>query len=423
MQFANTIAMAWNTVRSNRVRTAITVAIITFGIMALICILTAIEAMKAKLTDSFSFMGANAFSIRYKERKINIGGRKTELTRKDDKGKVNDLRTGLPITYEEALAFKEKFLFPAIIGISSAGNRPVTVGYGSKKTNPNIPLFCGDEFYTALNGYTIAYGRNISAADMQSDRNSCLLGADVAKKIFPSGEHLAPGTLIQLEGVTCQVAGVLKPKGSGGFLSFDNLVVVPIRTAQRHFGMGDAFAIGVKVKDVHLVEAAMSEATGTFRSVRKLNPGDESNFSFEKSDRLAEIFINASSTITFSAIGIGLITLFGAAIGLMNIMLVAVNERTREVGLMKAIGGKNRWIRQQFIAEALIIALLGAVTGIILGLILGNLVGAALNTPFVIPWKWVLGGIFLCTLTGLGAGIYPAWKAARLDPISALRYE
>jgi putative ABC transport system permease protein len=297
------------------------------------------------------------------------------------------------------------------------------VEYGTKKTNPNIPLQAGDENYLALNGYAVEYGRNFSAADMNSDRNICLLGADIAKKLFPASTSQAPGSIVTMNGVTYQVAGVLQPKGSGGLLSFDNLVITTLNAARRYFDMGQGYAIGVKVRDVHLVEAAISEATGTFRAVRKLNLGDENNFSFEKSDRLAQIFINASSTITFSAIGIGLITLFGAAIGLMNIMLVAVNERTREVGLMKAIGGKNKWIQWQFISEAIIIALLGAVTGILLGLALGNLVGVWLHTPFIIPWKWVIGGVVLCTLTGLGAGIYPAWKAARLDPITALRYE
>lgn len=414
--------MAWRTVRSNKVRTAITVAIITFGIMALIGILTAIEAMKQKLTESFSFMGANTFSIRVKERKINLGGRKTELSRKEELQR-SSIRSGQLISYEEALAFKQHFLFPATVSISPGGGRAVTVRYGSRSTNPNIPLAAGDENYLTLNGYSVAYGRNFNEGDMQTGRNICLLGADVAKKLFKDGAPGAPGSTVYIQDMACQVAGVLRPKGSASFLSFDNIVIIPLQAGSRLLDGRQGFSIAVQVKDVHLVDAAINEATGAFRSIRKLQLTDENNFTFEKSDRLARIFISASGTITFSAIAIGLITLFGAAIGLMNIMLVAVNERTREVGLIKAIGGKNKSVQRQFLYESVIISILGAVIGIILGLIIGNLVGSVLNTSFIVPWKWVIGGIVLCTISGLAAGLYPAWKASRLDPIAALRYE
>lgn len=420
MRFSDTLSLAWRTIRTNRVRTAITVAIITFGIMALVGILTAIEAMKQKLTDSFSFIGANAFTIRHKERKINLGGRKTErLSRTAFRERA--ALSGQPISWEEARAFQRLYSFPAVVSVAASGMRPAIVSYAQRSTNPNTQLSGGDENYILLNGYEIAVGRNFTRPECEGQQNICLLGADVANRLFKGDRSMAAGQTVMVNNMAYRVAGILKPKGSAGFLSFDNVVITTVNTFRRQYG--GSFTIGVKVNQVQLTDAAIAEATGTFRAVRKLQLTDENNFAFEKSDRLAAIFIQASATITFAAIAIGMITLFGAAIGLMNIMMVSVNERTREVGLIKAIGGKAQAIKQQFLAEALLISLAGAAAGIILGLLAGNLVGYFLQTHFVVPWKWVAGGIGLCTLTGLAAGGYPAWKASRLDPITALRYE
>jgi putative ABC transport system permease protein len=177
------------------------------------------------------------------------------------------------------------------------------------------------------------------------------------------------------------------------------------------------------VKNVNELEVASDEATSVFRAVRKMEPSEEVNFVIERSDKFAELFIGFLSSITAAAGAIGFITLIGAAIGLMNIMLVAVSERTREVGLIKAIGGKSRNIRQQFLFESIIISLLGAFFGIILGILVGNLFSLILKTGFVIPWFWVIMGVVICTIVGLVAGIYPAMKAARLNPIDALRFD
>jgi putative ABC transport system permease protein len=420
MRLADTLSLAWRTIRTNRVRTGITVAIITFGIMALVGILTAIEAMKQKLTDSFSFIGANAFTIRHKERKVNLTGRKTEqLSSKEFRERA--ALSGQPISWQEARAFQKQYTFPAIVSVASWGMRPAVVSFGQRATSPNIQISGGDEHYIQLNGYEIELGRNFTGPECESQQNVCLLGANVASRLFKGNLNGGLGQSVLVNSIPYRVTGILKPKGSAGFLSFDNVVITTINAFRRQYG--GSFIIAVKVNQVQLTDAAIAEATGTFRGVRKLQLTDDNNFVFEKSDRLAGIFIQASTTITFAAIAIGMITLFGAAIGLMNIMMVSVNERTREVGLIKAIGGKQQMIRRQFLAEALLISLAGAVFGIILGLLAGNLVGYFLKTDFVVPWKWVAGGIVLCTLTGLAAGGYPAWKASRLDPITALRYE
>ncbi|MBS1736800.1 MAG: ABC transporter permease, partial [Bacteroidetes bacterium] len=289
---------------------------------------------------------------------------------------------------------------------------------------PNISLSGGDENYLMQSGYTISAGRNINKLDVQSGRNVCLLGASVAKKLYGDNPQKAIDKLIKVAGNKFFVIGVLKEKGSSAFLNADNMVLTTYNNIRRLFPTDNiSWNIGVMVNDIKELDLAISEAKGTFRPIRKLAIDEENNFFIDKSDSLAEIFMNSLGAITTAAAFIGLITLIGAAIGLMNIMLVAVNERTREIGLIKAIGGKSDSIRAQFLFESTLISLIGAILGIILGIIVGNVVGLFLHTGFVIPWMWVIIGIVVCSAVGLGAGLYPALKAAKLDPIVALRYE
>ncbi len=420
MKFLDVLSLAFQSILNNKLRTAITVAIITFGLTALIGILTAIEAMKIKLTDSFSFMGANSFSIRAKERKINLGGKNVQLEKKELKEKKAFIP---PITYEQAITFKNNFDFPATVSVAANGQAAVTVKYNNKSTNPNVNFISGDENYIAVNGFSIQEGRNMIAAECEAGRNICLIGQDVAKKFFKNDLSKCIHEIIYIDNAPFQVMGLLQSKGSAAFFSFDNMVITNNKAAAKLFPYLSTYNIGVKVNEVHQLEAAINETRGSFKTIRKTKIEDPENFAIEKSDRLASIFLSATTTITFAAIAIGLITLFGAAIGLMNIMLVSVNERTKEVGLVKAIGGNNKNVQRQFLYEAIIISILGAIAGVILGLAIGNLVGYFLKIPFFIPWKWVIGGILLCTTTGLLAGIYPALKAAKLNPIQALRYE
>lgn len=426
MQVSDIVSLSFRTIRANRLRTGLTVSIIAFGIMALIGIITAIQAMNQKFSESFSSMGANAFSIRFKERNIRFGGGRqsdeVKLTRKGArKEKISNLDK--IITREQAEGFVERFDFPAMKSLSVFGNRSNLITRGTIKTSPNVTLFGGDVHYLELNNYTLMTGRNLGRDDVRSGQNVCILGYDVADKLFRAGANTAVNGEVRLNGIPYRVIGVLESKGSSFGFSRDNVVIVSYTNLERVFPSQASYVIAIKTSDLLQVNPAMGEAESAFRAIRKLSATEESNFVLDRSDSVAETAMNSLRFLTISATVIGLITLIGAAIGLMNIMLVSVSERTREVGLIKAIGGKSRLVSRQFLTEAILISLMGAGFGILLGVGVGNLFSLVLNTGFVVPWNWVGYGIVICTAVGLLAGIFPALKAGRLNPIEALRYE
>jgi putative ABC transport system permease protein len=424
MNTADIFSLAYRTVRSNKLRTGITVAIIAFGIMALVGIITAIQAMNQKLTESFSTMGANGFTVRYKERNIRFGNDNEELkVSKKGARKEKKSNLGKIITLDEAERFMTQYNFPATAGISIVATRNAIASFSSTKTSPNVFLFGGDEAYLDLNGFDILAGRNFTRQEVQSAASACILGYDVSKKLFKERESRGVGQVIRINGIPYRVIGVLASRGSSFGFSRDNIVITGYRNIERNFVANGSYVIGVKTHDLNQVEQGMGEAEGVFRAVRKLNTTEESNFVLDRSDSIAEKAMNSLGFLTVSVTIIGLITLIGAAIGLMNIMLVSVTERTKEVGLVKAIGGKSKTVRQQFLTEAVLISVLGALIGIVLGILVGNLFSMILSTGFVVPWKWIIYGIVICSAVGLLAGLYPALKAGRLNPIEALRYE
>jgi len=416
--------LSFRTIRSNKLRTGITVAIIALGIASLIGIRTAIEAMTQKFTESFSAMGANGFSLRYRQmwRMQNNDGVKKEK-KGEKKEKLSNQNK--PISKQQAEAFKQAFKFPSQVGLSMFGTNNAIINFENKKTNPTVRISGGDDNFVDLNGYKIASGRNLNDLDVQSGRNVCLLGKTVASTLFGENAERPVEKIIRINGIPFRVIGVLEEKGSTLGFSWDNSVVTSYNNVRRFFKSGPnaSFSVGIKVKDVRMLDAGIGEAEGTFRSIRKLATTEGNNFIIDKSDSFVDMLLKNLQWLTISAIVIGFITLMGAAIGLMNIMLVAVTERTKEVGLIKAIGGKQRNVRNQFLYESIIISLLGAGFGIFFGILLGNSVSILMSTGFVVPWAWVLLGIFICSLVGLLAGLYPAFKASRLNPIEALRYE
>jgi putative ABC transport system permease protein len=421
MRNQDIISLAYRTVRSNRLRTGITVAIIAFGIMALVGINTAIDAMKQKFTESFSAMGANGFTI-HNRKWFNFNNNSVKTRRKGLKEKKSN---NMPISKLQAETFLARYQYPAKVSLNFSGVQDAVVSLGDRKTNPNVRVVGGDENYTELNGFELATGRNLNGLDIQSGRNVAIIGNTIAEKFFGKNPEAPLEQMININGLAFRVVGVLASRGSSFGFNYDNVIITSYSNVRRFFNQNPntSFNIQVKVADVKSIDGAIDAAEGVFRPVRRLEVTEADNFMIDKSDSFVALLLKNLSAITLSALVIGLITLGGAAIGLMNIMLVAVTERTKEIGLVKAIGGRQRSIRLQFLLESVLISLMGAAFGVVLGVLVGNIFSMVLNTGFVMPWGWMLGGIFICSIVGVLAGIYPSLKAARLNPIEALRYE
>ncbi|MBN2611695.1 MAG: ABC transporter permease [Bacteroidales bacterium] len=403
------IKVSAGSVFSNFLRSVLTILIIAIGIMALVAILTAIQSIKNTINMQFATMGTNTFTIESRSINVQVGNKKHR-------------RKNHPyISYKQATEFKERFSFPATVSVFTYATGTSTVKYQSKKTNPNVTIIGADEHYLLTTGFSLVSGRNITVSDLQLNRNIVLIGSDVAQGLFKNDNPL--DKMVTIGGGKYRIAGLLEKKGAT-FNSSDNLCIIPYTNVRQYFPAPRRnYNISVTPDTKELYEAASGYSEGLFRIVRGLKVIDESDFNITSSDFLSKILNDVLKKVLFAATIIGFITLFGAAIGLMNIMLVSVNERTREIGTRKAIGAKSHIIRQQFLFEAVLICQLGGIFGIILGILAGNIVSLILKSSFVIPWGWIFGGVALCFIVGMLAGMYPALKAAKLDPIVALHYE
>lgn len=402
------VRIAFGAVRNNLLRSILTMLIIAFGITALVGILTAIDSIKYSLTSEFSRMGANTFSIRNREMFAQGGDVKAESP---------------PITFREASAFKEHFDYGATVSCFVFGNGLNTVRFMNRKTNPNIMILGCDENYLTTTGYSLERGRNFSPLEISYGSSVVIIGSVLAERLF-SGVIDPVNQAITIGSAKYRIIGVLESRGSSMGFSNDNNVFVPVNNLRQHVSdQNRSYQINIKAQDARMLDATIAEATSQFRKVRKLDPREPVNFSVETSDNLAMMLIDNISTITLAATLIGLITLLGAAIGLMNIMLVSVTERTREIGIRKAMGATRRIIRDQFLIEAVVIGLLGGLIGILGGMLIGNITTMLTGGTFIIPWGWMIMGVVLCLVVGLVSGLYPASKASRLDPIESLRYE
>lgn len=412
MSLSENIILALRTVRSNWLRAILTLMIIAFGIMALVGILTAIDVGINSLSSNLSSLGANTFTVE----------RKGEGVRGQRGGRME--KRGDPISFRQAAAFKERYDWPSQVAISLWCTGTATIKQGDEKTNPNVSIIGVDEAFLGTQGFELSAGRNFTNMEAMRGGALAIIGKEIVDELFDGKPDKAIGQQLHAGSIKLRVVGALKGKGSSMGGNEDRRVLLPLLTAKRYYGNSQSnYSLLTAVEDAEQIDMGIDYATGLFRNIRGLRATQENDFEFTKSDNLIGLIRENTAYFRWAAIGIGLITLLGAAIGLMNIMLVSVTERTREIGITKALGAKRSTIRTQFLAEAVTISLIGGLVGIILGVMAGNVVALISGGSFLFPWAWVTIALVTCTAVGLVSGLYPAVKASNLDPIEALRYE
>lgn len=404
------VRMAWDNVKSQRLRTGITASIIAIGITALVGILTSVSALRSSMIDSFQSFGANVVTV--------YGGRWAPK-QSDPSEWVYQPK----IEYRHARLFKEKMAGKGTVSINGTAASNVEVKSEYDKTDPNIRLVAGDENYLEMSGFKADQGRFFSNEENESGRKVAVIGPDIVKKLFPSGKPI--WQYISVNGLRYQVVGTVQSRGSIMGMSQDNLVFIPLQTARADYPSFTSFTVSVVPPEG--LTAADAEFTDnvevTMRIVRGLRPSQEDNFIVRNSQSVLDHMEGMLGKLKVAALIIGLITILGSSIALMNIMLVSVTERTREIGTLKAIGADSRSITAQFLIEAILIGQIGGWIGILLGILLGNIVSLAMHISFVLPVGEMLLAFAITFVVGVISGYYPARKAARLDPIESLRYE
>ena len=413
MNLRENILEALRSIRANLLRSILTAAIVAIGITALVGILTAIDGLQASISNNFATLGANSFTIK----RVDTGNQRRSQGVQE--------KSYPEVTFFEANRFKEYFTLPAQMSISTLITWDGEAKYGSKKTNPNMVVTGVDENYMELSGYTLAQGRNFTPSEIQNATNAIIIGPTVRDALFDKRQDPI-GAEITLLNSRFRVIGVMEEKGTmGGNSGSSRAMLIPVTGAGRFATDGAlAYEVEVVINNPAQLDDAMGEATGLMRAIRQDRLGQPDSFQISRNISAAEELAETSNAMRMGGFVIGFITLLGASIGLMNIMLVSVTERTREIGVRKALGATPKKIRQQFLIEAIVICLMGGIVGIILGITIGNLVSRLVGEGvFLIPWLWMLIGVTICILVGLGSGYYPARKASRLDPVESLRFE
>ena len=412
MDLIENIRVGLRNIRANLLRTILTALIVAIGISSLVGILTSIDGIQKSINSSMSGLGANSFDIEEE----GAGSRESN--------RGVDQKIYPPINLRQALKFQEKFIKSNEISIFSHISGTIEVKRFSKKTNPNISLIAANEHYIISKGLNIGKGRNFTVQEVQKGSKVVIIGDGLKRALFDDNEE-SINQDISFYGTKYRIVGLLDKQGGFSGPGADRRVLVPLVTGNKLFFYREPkYQISVYLSDPTEMTAAMGDATGIMRSIRRDPIGKENSFKIERSESLAESLAEISGKVKLAGAVVGTITLLGASIALMNIMMVSVTERTREIGVRKALGATRKRIKEQFLIEAIVICLLGGAVGILLGILIGNLVANLIGEgTLIIPWGWTLMGLVVCVGVGLLSGVIPANKAARLDPIESLRFE
>lgn len=411
MNLVENIKEGLRSIQANLLRSVLTALIVAIGITALVGMLTTIDGIEHSVTESLSSLGVNTFDINSKTNR-----------NQNSQGVVE--KSYPQITMSQAFKFIDQYTVPSTISLNAYLTGIAEIKRLSKKTNPNVAVNGTNGDYFPINGLEMERGRGFSPLEVQYGTQVAVIGSKVYSTLYEKNENPI-GTQITFLGAKFKVIGLLKEKGMLAENNFDNMVFIPIIKAnQMAEGRGLWYELTVGITDPSKMDFAMGEATGVMRRIRGDDVGRENSFELEKSETLAQNLESITSGLRVAGVGIGFITLLGASIALMNIMLVSVTERTREIGVRKALGATALRIRQQFVVEAIVVCVLGGIAGIILGILIGNLLSRLMNiNVFVVPWTEILMGMIVCIVVGLISGYYPAHKASKLDPIESLRFE
>jgi putative ABC transport system permease protein len=410
MNLGESFSVSLTSLKTNKTRTLLTILGVVVGIFSIIVIMTVITMMQQTIETGVSFLSKNTFQIN-KWPAINVGSHDSWRKYRNRKN----------ITLDDFNRL-EKMLGSAKYSGAEQGQGGRIVTYRNTKTNPNIYVVGVTMGAFMTRNVTINEGRPLRETDIEYSNNVCILGNDVTEKLFPALDPI--GQVVRVDGRPMKVIGTLEKQPSFFGQSEDNFIVIPITTFQNMYGKRSrSVSISIMAESKESYEELIEQAIGHMRTIRKVPPGEENDFEIFSNESLMGQVNDITGGVKIGAIVISVIALLAAGVGIMNIMLVSVTERTREIGIRKAVGARRSSILIQFLLEAVILCLVGGLIGIVLGVGLGNMAGSMINAVAVVPVDWVVIGLGLCLLVGIIFGTYPAYKAANLDPIEALRYE
>ena len=402
------VRMTFDAIRQNKLRSTLTLLGISVGIFSVISVMTAIKTLESSIESGLNVFGTNTFLIT-KDPAIQFGRNEKYRNRKN-------------IDLDQYLTLKERAKLPILVSGGDDTDNVRLVTYKDKKTK-QIPRIAGGDPGTlrTVNTY-IADGRNLTDEDVHLSRNVCIIGADVVDALFPFEDPL--GKVIQLQGINFTVVGITERQGQSFGQSQDNYVFLPITTFLQRF-RGTSYSLGITVESesAEVYSETLDEVIGILRTIRKVSPGEENDFEITTNEELMETFGSFTGSIKIFAFSVSVIALIVAGIGIMNIMLVSVTERIKEIGIRKAIGATKGHILIQFLTEAVFLCQVGGIIGVVFGIAAGNLISFVAKVPAVIPIDWAIYGVVSCSLIGIGFGSYPAWRAANLDPVESMRFE